>query len=210
MTVHAIGDRANREVLDVYEKLRSTEKKHGHLPSKLRHRIEHVQLLHPDDYNRLGASQIIASMQPIHATSDMLLAEKYWGNRISGSYDWRTQHNAGAILAFGSDAPVESINPMWGIHAAVTRRKRADHSEEGGWQSQQCLTVDEAVRSYTIGPAYAAYLENDSGTLAPGKLADLVVLDQDIYYCNPLDIHCTNVLGTMIDGKWKYLSSDLD
>lgn len=210
MTVHAIGDRANREVLDVYEKLRSTEKKHGHLPSKLRHRIEHVQLLHPDDYNRLGASQIIASMQPIHATSDMLLAEKYWGNRISGSYAWRTQYNAGAILAFGSDAPVESINPMWGIHAAVTRRKRADHSEEGGWQSQQCLTVDEAVRSYTIGPAYAAYLENDSGTLAPGKLADLVVLDQDIYYCNPLDIHCTNVLGTMIDGKWKYRSSDLD
>ena len=210
MTVHAIGDRANREVLNVYEKLRQNEIKHGHMPSKLRHRIEHVQLLHPDDYHRLGSSQIIASMQPIHATSDMDLAEKYWGKRISGSYAWRTQINAGAILVFGSDAPVESINPMWGIHAAVTRRKRTTNIGDSGWQSHQCLTVDEALRAYTVGPAYAAYLENDLGTLKPGKLADLVVLDQDIYCCNPLEIHSTNVLGTMIDGKWKYRSSDLD
>jgi predicted amidohydrolase YtcJ len=210
MTVHAIGDRANRDVLNVYETLRSNEKKHGYLPSKLRHRIEHVQLLHPDDFDRLGASQIIASMQPIHATSDMLLAEKYWGRRVSGSYAWRTQHDAGAILAFGSDAPVESINPLWGIHAAVTRSKRSNSNTNSGWQSQQCLTVHEAIRAYTVGPAYAAHLENDLGTLVPGKLADLVVLNQDIYYCNPLDIHSTKVLGTMINGEWKYSSSELD
>ncbi|MEE3228917.1 MAG: amidohydrolase [Chloroflexota bacterium] len=209
MTVHAIGDRANREVLNVYEKLRQNEMERGDPPSKLRHRIEHVQLLHPNDYLRLASSQIIASMQPIHATADMTLAEKYWGDRISGAYAWRTQIDAGAILAFGSDAPVESINPLWGIHAAVTRSNRTNNVGTIGWQTKQCLTVDEAVRAYTIGAAYAAYRENDLGTLAPGKLADLVVLDKDIYHCDPMDIHTTNVLGTMIDGTWKYRASDL-
>ena len=209
MTVHAIGDRANREVLNVYEKLRRNERERGDPPSKLRHRIEHVQLLHPNDNLRLASSQIIASMQPIHATSDMMLAEQYWGDRISGSYAWRTQINAGAILAFGSDSPVESINPLWGIHAAVTRSNRTNNVDTIGWQTQQCLTVDEAVRAYTIGAAYAAYRENDLGTLTPGKLADLVVLDKDIYHCDPMEIHTTNVLGTMIDGVWKYRASSL-
>jgi hypothetical protein len=209
MTVHAIGDRANREVLNVYENLRQDEMERGDPPSKLRHRIEHVQLLHPNDYLRLASSQIIASMQPIHATADMTLAEKYWGDRISGAYAWRTQIDAGAILAFGSDAPVESINPLWGIHAAVTRSNRTNNVGTIGWQTKQCLTVDEAVRAYTIGAAYAAYRENDLGTLTPGKLADLIVLDKDIYHCDPMDIHTTKVLGTMIDGTWKYRASDL-
>jgi len=123
MTVHAIGDRANHEVLNAYEQLRSYEKKKG-LPA-LRHRIEHVQVLHPDDVPRLATLNVVASMQPIHATSDMLIADQYWGERSALAYAWRTQLKAGAHLAFGSDAPVESPNPFLGIHAAVTRR-RAD------------------------------------------------------------------------------------
>lgn len=116
--IHAIGDRACRAVLDVYEKVGSRE---------LRNRIEHVQLLHPQDYDRLGKLGIIASMQPIHATSDMLISDRYWGKRSAGAYAWRTQLAADAVLAFGSDCPVEKIDPLMGIHAAVTRR-RADGS----------------------------------------------------------------------------------
>ena len=126
-TIHAIGDKANHDVLDVYEAIRKEEG-----TPRLRHRIEHVQLLHPDDFNRLGQLGIIASMQPIHATSDMLIADKYWGARSAGAYAWRTQLNANARLAFGSDSPVESFNPFLGIHAAVTRR-RTDGSPAARW-----------------------------------------------------------------------------
>lgn len=131
MAVHAIGDRANHELLDAYEHLRAYETEKG-LPH-LRHRIEHVQLLHPDDAGRLAGLNIIASMQPIHATSDMRMADKYWGERTAFAYALKTQLERGAHVAFGSDAPVELPNPFLGIHAAVTRR-RADGSPlpEGG------------------------------------------------------------------------------
>ncbi len=129
MTVHAIGDRANHEVLNAYEQLRAYESGKG-LPH-LRHRIEHVQVLHPDDVPRLAKLDIIASMQPIHATSDMLMADKYWGERTSLAYALKTQLDAGAHVAFGSDAPVESPNPFRGIYAAVARR-RADGSPGTG------------------------------------------------------------------------------
>ncbi len=196
-TIHAIGDKANHDVLDVYEAIRKEEG-----TPRLRHRIEHVQLLHPDDFNRLGQLGIIASMQPIHATSDMLMADKYWGARSAGAYAWRTQLNANARLAFGSDSPVESFNPFLGIHAAVTRRRTDGSPAPDGWYPEQRLTVAEAVHGFTLGAAYASYDETRKGSLAPGKLADLIVLDRDIFTIDPMEIAETKVLATMIDGQF--------
>jgi predicted amidohydrolase YtcJ len=205
-TIHAIGDKANHDVLDVYESVRKEEAQRG--DSRLRHRIEHVQLLHPDDFKRLGQLNVIASMQPIHATSDMLLAEKYWGHpRSEGGYTWRTQLNAGAMLVFGSDAPVESFDPLQGIHAAVTRRRADGTPDVDGWFPEQKLSVLEAVHGFTLGAAYASYEEKIKGSLTPGKLADLVVLDQDIFTIEPMEILNTKIEATMIDGKfvWRNL-----
>jgi predicted amidohydrolase YtcJ len=203
-TIHAIGDKANHDVLDVFALVRAEEKlrqAEGNL--RLRHRIEHVQLLHPDDYSRLAQLNVIASMQPIHATSDMLIADKYWGlRRSSGAYAWRTQLNAGARLVFGSDSPVESFNPFLGIHAAVTRRRTDGSPHPDGWYPEQRLTVDEAVHGFTLGAAYASYEEHRKGSLTPGKLADLIVLDRDIFEINPMEIAETQVLATMIDGQF--------
>ncbi len=210
MTVHAIGDRANHDVLDVFAQLRTEEAARGLTPAARRHRIEHVQLLHPDDYHRLGELQVIASMQPIHAMSDMIMAEYYWGTRAAGAYAWRTQLNAGATLAFGSDAPVETIDPLKGIHAAVTRRRPDGAPGPNGWFPQQRLNVHEAIRAYTLGSAYAAHMEEDLSTLRPGKLADLIVIDRDITRCDPVDIHSACVLGTMVGGEWKHRSQELD
>lgn len=202
MTVHAIGDKANHDLLDVYATLRAEENVREQTP--LRHRCEHVQLLHPRDFNRLGQLKLIASMQPIHTTSDMPMADRYWGKRTAGAYAWRTQLDAGAALAFGSDCPVESFNPFWGIHAAVTRRRADGSPGPEGWHPEQRLTVEEAVRGFTLGAAYAGYMENKIGSLAPGKLADLVVIDRDIFTCDPMAIKDTQVLGTMIEGEWKF------
>ncbi len=200
-TIHAIGDKANHDVIDVYESVRKEEAARG--DSHLRHRIEHVQVLHPDDFNRLGQNNIIASMQPIHATSDMLIAEKHWGHdRSAGAYTWRTQLNAGAMLAFGSDAPVESFDPLQGIHAAVTRRRSDGTPNEDGWFPEQKLSVLEAVHGFTLGAAYASYEEKFKGSLTPGKLADLIILDQDIFTIEPMEILNTKVLATMIDGEF--------
>ncbi|HZY43507.1 MAG TPA: amidohydrolase [Anaerolineae bacterium] len=199
-TIHAIGDRANHDVLDVYESVRQEEAQRGE--SRLRHRIEHVQLLHPDDLNRLGQLKVIASMQPIHATSDMLIAEKHWGARSAGGYTWRTQLNAGAMLAFGSDAPVESFNPLLGIHAAVTRRRADGSPAADGWYPDQKMNVTEAVHGFTLGAAYASYEEKNKGSLTPGKLADLVVLNQNIFTIGPMEILNTMVEATMIDGQF--------
>ena len=202
MTVHAIGDRANHEVLDAYQQLRAYEKEKG-LPH-LRHRIEHVQVLHPDDAQRLAQLDVIASMQPIHATSDMLMADKYWGERAALSYAWRTQLDAGAHVAFGSDAPVESPNPFWGLHAAVTRRRRNGSPSKEGWRPEQRLSVQEALAGFTSGAAYAAYAENRLGRLAPGFLADLIVLDDDPFTCNPDDMKDFQSSATMISGDWVF------
>lgn len=208
LTVHAIGDKANHDVLDVLESVQNPKPKTPN-PSRLRHRIEHLQLLHPQDYQRLGKLGIIASMQPIHATSDMLMADKFWGKRSVGAYALRTQLEAGAVLAFGSDAPVEPLNPLYGIHAAVTRRRADGSPGPEGWYPEQRLTVAEAVRGFTWGAAYAAGLEDRLGTLAPGKLADLVVLDRDIFTCDPMEIREAEVLGTMVGGEWKYRASEV-
>jgi len=200
MTVHAIGDRANHEVLDAFEQLRAYEKEKG-LPH-LRHRIEHVQVIHADDAPRLARLNVIASMQPIHATSDMLMADRYWGERAALSYAWRTQRNHGAALAFGSDAPVESPNPFWGLHAAITRRRADGSPSADGWYPEQKLTLPEALSAYTVGAAYAANAENRLGRLSPDYLADLIVLDKNIFECDPNDLLTIECSATMIGGEW--------
>jgi predicted amidohydrolase YtcJ len=202
MTVHAIGDKANHEVLDAYEHLRGYEREKS-LPH-LRHRIEHVQLLHPDDAPRLAQLNIVASMQPLHATSDMLMADSYWGDRASLSYAWKTQLDAGAPLAFGSDAPVESPNPFLGIHAAVTRRRADGSPGADGWRPEQRLDLQQAVEGYTLGAAYAAYTEHRQGRLAPGYLADLIVLKEDPFAVESARLSLLRSSATMIDGEWVY------
>jgi predicted amidohydrolase YtcJ len=202
LTVHAIGDRANHEVLNAFEQLRNHESENN-LPA-LRHRIEHVQVIHPDDAARLGKMNIIASMQPIHATSDMLMAHVFWGERSRLAYAWRTQLDHGARLAFGSDAPVESPNPFWGLHAAVTRRRADGSPSAEGWYPEQKLTMAEALEGFTIGPAYAAYMENRLGRLAPDYLADLIVLEasQDPFTCDPNELLEMQSSATMVGGEW--------
>jgi predicted amidohydrolase YtcJ len=206
LTVHAIGDRANHEVLDAYEQLRNYEDENN-LPA-LRHRIEHVQVIHPDDAARLGRLNVIASMQPIHATSDMLMADAFWGERSRLAYAWKTQLEHGARLAFGSDAPVESPNPFLGLHAAVTRRRADGSPSVEGWYPEQRLTMAEAWEGFTLGPAYAANMDDRLGRLAPGYLADLIVLEKDPFTCDPADLLEMQSSATMVGGEWVYTSLD--
>ncbi|MFZ5916852.1 MAG: amidohydrolase [Chloroflexota bacterium] len=195
--VHAIGDRANRMVLDaIQSSRRAGEGLH------LRHRIEHVQVLHPADMPRLAELGVIASMQPIHATQDMRVADALWGARSAGAYAFRSLLQAGTALAFGSDSPVEDLNVMKGIHAAVTRRRADGSPGPDGWYPEQRLSVAEAVYAYTAGAAYASGEEAIKGSLSPGKLADLAVLSQDILAVDPMDILHTEVVATMFDGQF--------
>jgi predicted amidohydrolase YtcJ len=200
MTVHAIGDRANHEVLNAYQQLRDYEKEKGLPP--LRHRIEHVQVLHPDDAARLGQLNIVASMQPVHAPSDMHAADRFWGDRSALAYAWRTQLQHGATLAFGSDAPVESPNPFLGLHAAVTRRRADGSPSVEGWYPEQKLTLTEALSAYTLGAAYAANAEHRLGKLAENYQADLIVLDRDIFSIAADELLTTHASAAMIDGDW--------
>jgi len=207
-TIHAIGDRAVHDALDVYEAVRAEEAARGVPRSAMRHRIEHVQIIHPDDAPRLGKLGIIASMQPIHATSDWEMAERYWGVRAQWAYNWRAQLEAGAVLAFGSDAPVEPLEPLKGIFAAVTRRRPDGTPGPEGWYPEGRLDMDTTLRAFTQGPAYAAGMEHDLGMIAPGYLADLVMLDRDLFTIPPDELLETQVLGTMVGGAWKFRQFD--
>jgi predicted amidohydrolase YtcJ len=197
LAIHAIGDRANRMVLDAV----------GRSPQarlQAPHRIEHVQLLHPDDVGRLAAHDIVASMQPIHATQDAPMADRYWGKRTALAYAWRSLLDAGTNLTFGSDCPVEDLNPFLGIHAAVTRARPDGYGGPQGWHAEQSLTVGEAVWAYTQAAADAVGLSDRRGSLTPGKLADLVVVDRDLFTCPPDEIARAQVVGTMIGGRWVF------
>lgn len=204
LAVHAIGDRANHEVLEAFTRLRQLESMRGIAP--LRHRIEHVQIIHPQDASRLAELGIFASMQPVHATSDMLMADRFWGDRARFSYAWRTQLKAGTRLAFGSDAPVESPNPFWGMHAAITRRRRDGSPGTQGWYPEQKLSLEEALQAFTSGPAYLAKMENKLGKISPGYLADLIVVDTDLFSCKPEQIRDLHPVATMVAGEWVYQS----
>lgn len=196
---HAIGDRANREVLDIFEKNFAAN------PDKkdLRWRIEHAQHLHPDDITRFGEMGVIASMQGIHCTSDAPFVEKRLGydRAKNGAYVWRSLLESGAVVTNGTDAPVEDVNPFESLYATVTR-KRADTGFE--FFPEQKLTREEGIYSYTMACAYSAFEENDKGSLEPGKLADMVVLNKNLLSCTDEEILETEVLMTIVGGKIKY------
>ena len=145
-------------------------------------------------------------MQPIHATSDMLMADQYWGERAALSYAWHTQLQNGAQLALGSDAPVESPNPFWGLHAAVTRQRADGSPGPEGWYPQQRLSMQQAIEGYTLGAAYAAGMEDRLGKLVPGYLADLIVLEQDPFVIPPADLLEMESSATMVGGEWVWQS----
>ncbi len=193
--IHAIGDHANRMILDAYEKTGV---------KGLRWRIEHVQVLAPSDIPRLAALDVIASMQPTHATSDMPWAPVRIGpDRIKGAYAWRSLLDVHTVIAGGSDAPVEDINPLWGIYSAITRQ---DHEgkPDGGWLPGQKVTRMEALRMFTIDAAYAAFREQELGSLKAGKLADMIVLPENLLVCDPKDMITMKVLYTIVGGKVRY------
>ena len=205
-SIHAIGDKAVHDVLDVFEIARGQEAARGEARSSRRHRIEHVQIIHPQDSHRLAALGVIASMQPIHATSDMVMADRYWGERAKWAYNPRLQLDYGARVAFGSDAPVEPLDPLLGIHAAVTRQRHGEPA--GGWHPEARISLQEALLGYTQGPAYAAEMEDRLGMLRAGYLADLVLLDRDITLAPAEEIPALQILGTMVDGEWRYRNFD--
>ena len=175
VAVHAIGDRANRVVLDILTKVRTAEKEY--LAPALPHRVEHVQLLQPEDLERFVSLGVVASMQPFHATQDMDLARAYWGEeRNRWAYPWRSLLRTGARLIFGSDAPVEPPSVLQGLHAALTRRRADGSPGPEGWIPQERLCLLQALHAYTLAPAEVEGTAHWRGSLAPGKVADLVVL----------------------------------
>lgn len=199
VNTHAIGDRGLRVVLDAYEKALQTLSRTGG-----RHRVEHAQVVAPEDFVRFAKLGLIASMQPTHATSDMYWAEDRLGpERVRGAYAWRTFLEHGVRLAFGSDFPVESANPLLGFYAAITRQD-ATGWPEGGWYPAQRLTREEALRAFTLDAAYAAFQEHVLGSLTPGKYADFVVLSQDIMTIPSQQILQTRVLATFFEGRCVY------
>jgi len=195
VAIHAIGDRAVRVALDAIAPTRITS-------PALRQRLEHIQLVREEDLGRFGALGIIASMQPIHCPSDRDLADRYWGpKRTPRAYPWRTLLERGAVLAFGSDAPVEPIDPLLGIHAAVARRRPGDRD---AWFPAQRLTLDEAIHAYTSGAAYSTGREREWGTLDVGMRCDATVVDRDLAKLEEDDLLEAHVSGTITDGVVRY------
>lgn len=200
LCVHAIGDRANREVLDIIEK----EVKANPKTKDLRWRIEHAQHLHPDDIPRFKELGVIASMQGIHCTSDAPFVVKRLGEERArdGAYAWRALLDAGVVVSNGTDAPVEDVSPIESLYATITRKRFMPPNIE--FFPEQKLTREEAIHSYTLACAYAAFEEKDKGSLEKGKFADLIVLSKDLLRCSEAEILQTQVLKTIIGGKIKY------
>lgn len=196
VNVHAIGDAANHEVLDAfagaYQDVGGRE---------LRNRIEHAQVVTPADIPRFKQLDLIASMQPTHATSDMNMAQDRIGpERLKGAYAWRTLLDQGTRIAGGSDFPVESDNPFFGLYSAVTRMDH-DGKPPGGWHAEQAMTLEEAFRAFTLDAAYAEHNERNIGSLETGKWADFILVDRDLFRMEPSEIWKIRVLQTWVGGK---------
>ncbi|TQM17664.1 hypothetical protein FB548_1049 [Pseudoxanthomonas sp. 3HH-4] len=199
VATHAIGDRGNRLVLDAYQRVLGGTAKMDH-----RWRIEHAQVVAPEEFPRFAELGVIASMQPTHATSDMPWAQDRLGPvRIKGAYAWQRMQANGVKLALGSDFPVESVDPRRGLHAAVTRQDVHDHPA-GGWRAAERLSAAEALRGFTADAAWAAHDERDVGRLAPGFRADFVVLDEDPLAVPGEQLDDLHVRSTWVDGKPVY------
>jgi predicted amidohydrolase YtcJ len=198
VATHAIGDRANRIVLDAYARIA------GAAAPALRWRIEHAQIVAPVDIPRFAKQHVIASMQPIHATSDGPWVESRVGKEgLPGAYAWRRFLDAGAKVAFGSDFPVESDDPRLGLYAAITRED-LNGQPPGGWLPDQKLSAIEALRGFTADAAYAGFAETEVGRLAPGLRADFVILSGDPLTVPAREIPELRVISTWLDGKPVY------
>lgn len=203
VAAHAIGDRANQVVLDAYAHL-AEKVRDGVVPSSgLVHRVEHAQHLSPGDVARFAALGVVASMQPLHATADMELAERLMADRPMASYAWRSLLSAGATLALGSDAPVEPPSPLGGVHAAVTRQ-RLNGRPDGGWQPQERISVGEAIAGFTTGAARAGGAGHLSGEIRPGMFADFTVLRENPFEVAHSDLPHIPVAGVITGGRVRH------
>jgi predicted amidohydrolase YtcJ len=196
VNTHAIGDKANTVSLDAFAKAIQVTKS-----GVLRHRIEHAQVIHPDDFSRFQQLNVIASVQPTHATSDKNMAENRIGSeRIKGAYAWSRLMDNEALLAGGSDFPIEPAEPLFGIHAAVTRQDR-NNQPEGGWYKNEGVTLSQAFHMFTLGAAYSAHQDDIIGSIEPGKKADFVLIAEDPFYTQPEKLWQIQVLETWVNGK---------
>ncbi len=193
VAVHAIGDQANRDALDAFEATRDAWE-----PKGLRHRIEHAQCLAPEDLPRFAELGIACSVQFSHAPSDRDLAERFWPERLAGTYAFRSLWDSGALVVNGSDAPVEELDPIAGISAGVTRTIDG----RGPWRPEETLTVEQALLATCVNPAWLSGDERRRGTLVPGRYADLVVLDRDPFEVAPEELSELQVVATMVAGRW--------
>jgi predicted amidohydrolase YtcJ len=191
--VHAIGDRANREALDAFESTRDVWE-----PLGLRHRIEHAQCLGNEDVGRFAELGVACSVQFSHAPSDRDLAERFWPDQVDGAYAFRSLLESGALVANGSDAPVEELDPLAGIRAGVVRTI----DDRPAWHPEQCLTIEEALVATIVNPPWLSRDERRRGKLLPGYLADLVVLSHDPLECPPDELDSVEVVATMVGGRW--------
>ncbi|MFP4063914.1 MAG: amidohydrolase [Bacteroidales bacterium] len=200
---HSIGDRGNRATLNAFEKAMELS---GKQPEEARLVVEHAQVLHPDDTERFADRRFIASMQPVHATEDMLFVEDRIGpERAAGAYAWRNILDKGGIIVAGSDYGVSPFNPFYGLHAAVTRQDR-ENNPEGGWFPEQCMTREEALKAYTKWPAYVEFSEDTKGSISQGNLADFIVIDRDYFEIPAEEIHQTQVLRTVLAGQTVFMT----
>jgi len=196
VNTHAIGDNANMKVLDNYERLISETDSRN-----LRHRIEHAQILRYEDILRFAKLGVIPSMQATHATSDKNMAQDRIGEvRIQGAYAWRKLMQADTLIANGSDFPVESPDPFWGLHASVTRQDQSNEPP-GGWLPDERMSLEEAFASFTVNAAFAGHQENLLGTLEAGKKADFVIIDRDIFKIPENELWQTQALETWVNGE---------
>lgn len=196
VNTHAIGDDANKKVLDMYQSAIAT-----HKTKQLRHRVEHAQVLRLEDIPRFAKLNVIASMQATHATSDKNMAENRLGpDRIKGAYAWQQLLASGAVIAAGSDFPVESPNPFYGLHASITRQDKANQPQ-GGWYNKEAMTPVQALRSFTLDAAYAGHQETLIGSLSKGKKADFIMISDDIFTMQQQDIWRVSVDETWVAGE---------
>ena len=193
VAVHAIGDLANREALDAFEATQDVWR-----PLGLRHRVEHAQLLTAEDVGRFAQLGVAASVQFSHAPSDRDLAERFWGDATARAYAWRSLLDAGTLLVNGSDAPIEELDPWAGVVAGVTRTL----DDRSPWHPEQAVTLEEALHATCVAPAWLSRDERRRGTLVPGRLADLVVLDRDPFAVAADELRDVQVVATMVAGRW--------